>query len=37
VTVICDAKARIPGLVGLYTEARGRKYFKGRSRRLWAM
>jgi hypothetical protein len=27
--VICDAQGRIPGLFGLYTEARGRKYFKG--------
>ena len=27
--VICDANGRIPGLFGLYTEARGRKYFKG--------
>jgi hypothetical protein len=29
VAVICDANERIPGLFGLYTEARGRKYFKG--------
>jgi hypothetical protein len=28
-SVICDANGRIPGLFGLYTEARGRKYFKG--------
>jgi hypothetical protein len=28
-SVICDAQGRIPGLLGLYTEARGRKYFKG--------
>jgi hypothetical protein len=28
-SVICDANDRIPGLFGLYTEARGRKYFKG--------
>jgi hypothetical protein len=28
-SVICDADGRIPGLFGLYTEARGRKYFKG--------
>jgi len=27
--VICDANGRIPGLPGVYTEARGRKYFKG--------
>ena len=27
--VLCDANGRIPGLVGFYTEARGRKYFKG--------
>jgi hypothetical protein len=27
--VICDANGRIPGLFGFYTEARGRKYFKG--------
>jgi hypothetical protein len=27
--VICDANGRIPGLLGLYTEARGRKYYKG--------
>ena len=32
VAVICDANGRIPGLVGLYTEARGRKYFKGPQR-----
>jgi hypothetical protein len=30
--VICDAQGRIPGLFGLYTEARGRKYFKGPNR-----
>jgi hypothetical protein len=29
VAVICDANGRIRGLFGLYTEARGRKYFKG--------
>ena len=29
VAIICDANGRIPGLVGLYTETRGRKYFKG--------
>ena len=27
--VVCDANGRIPGLSGFYTEARGRKYFKG--------
>jgi hypothetical protein len=27
--VVCDANGRIPGLIGFYTEARGRKYFKG--------
>jgi len=27
--VLCDANGRISGLAGLYTEARGRKYFKG--------
>ena len=29
VAVLCDANGRIPSLVGLYTEVRGRKYFKG--------
>ena len=29
VAVLCDANGRIPGLPGFYTEARGRKYFKG--------
>lgn len=29
VSVICDANGRIPGLAGFYTEAHGRKYFKG--------
>ncbi len=29
ISVILDANGRIPGLVGFYTEARGRKYFKG--------
>jgi hypothetical protein len=27
--VILDANAALPGLIGVYTEARGRKYFKG--------
>jgi hypothetical protein len=27
--VIVDSNGRLPGLIGLYTEARGRKYFKG--------
>jgi hypothetical protein len=27
--VIVDSNGRVPGLIGLYTEARGRKYFKG--------
>jgi hypothetical protein len=27
--VIVDANAPVPGLVGIYTETRGRKYFKG--------
>ena len=29
ISVAIDANGRIPGLIGLYTEARGRKYFKG--------
>jgi hypothetical protein len=29
VSVLLDANGRVPGLVGLYTERRGRKYFKG--------
>ena len=29
VSVILDANERVPGLVGIYTERRGRKYFKG--------
>ncbi len=29
VSVILDANGPVPGLIGLYTEARGRKYFKG--------
>jgi len=29
VSVILDANARVPGLVGFYTDIRGRKYFKG--------
>jgi hypothetical protein len=28
-SVLLDANARMPGLVGLYSSARGRKYFKG--------
>jgi hypothetical protein len=27
--VIIDANGRVPGLAGVYTETRGRKYFKG--------
>jgi hypothetical protein len=27
--VILDANGRVPGLIGIYTQARGRKYFKG--------
>jgi hypothetical protein len=27
--VIVDSNGRVPGLIGLYTQARGRKYFKG--------
>lgn len=29
VAVILDANGRVPGLIGIYTQARGRKYFKG--------
>lgn len=29
VSVLLDANGKVPGLVGLYTEKRGRKYFKG--------
>jgi hypothetical protein len=29
ISVIFDANAPVPGLVGVYTERRGRKYFKG--------
>ena len=29
ISVLLDANAAIPGLIGLYTNARGRKYFKG--------
>ena len=29
ISVLLDSNGAIPGLVGLYTEARGRKYFKG--------
>ncbi len=29
ISVVLDANGRVPGLVGLYTELRGRKYFKG--------
>ena len=28
-SVLLDANERVPGLIGLYTAARGRKYFKG--------
>jgi hypothetical protein len=27
--VLLDANGAVPGLIGLYTERRGRKYFKG--------
>jgi hypothetical protein len=29
ISVVLDANGRVPGLIGLYTELRGRKYFKG--------
>ena len=29
ISVILDANGRVPGLIGIYTERRGRKYFKG--------
>jgi hypothetical protein len=29
IAVLLDSNGRVPGLTGLYTEARGRKYFKG--------
>jgi hypothetical protein len=29
ISVIVDANGRVPGLTGVYTERRGRKYFKG--------
>jgi len=29
VSVILDANGSVPGLVGIYTEKRGRKYFRG--------
>jgi hypothetical protein len=29
ISVILDSNGRVPGLGGIYTEARGRKYFKG--------
>jgi len=29
VSVLLDANGNVPGLIGLYTEKRGRKYFKG--------
>ena len=29
VSVVLDANGHVPGLIGLYTELRGRKYFKG--------
>src|SRR5438132_966347 len=31
-SVILDSNGRVPGLVGVYTQARGRKYFKGPQR-----
>lgn len=31
-SVLLDANEAVPGLIGLYTEARGRKYFKGPQR-----
>jgi hypothetical protein len=27
--VILDSNGPVPGLIGIYSEARGRKYFKG--------
>jgi len=32
ISVLLDANEAVPGLIGLYTEARGRKYFKGPQR-----
>jgi len=32
VSVLIDANGKLPGLIGLYTEKRGRKYFKGPQR-----
>jgi len=32
VSVLLDANGKVPGLIGLYTEKRGRKYFKGPQR-----
>ena len=29
ISVLLDSNGSVPGLIGLYTEARGRKYFKG--------
>jgi hypothetical protein len=29
ISVVLDSNDRVPGLIGLYTELRGRKYFKG--------
>ena len=29
ISVLLDANGAVPGLIGIYTEARGRKYFKG--------
>jgi hypothetical protein len=29
VAVVADANGPVPGLAGIYTERRGRKYFKG--------
>jgi hypothetical protein len=32
ISVLLDSNGAVPGLIGLYTEARGRKYFKGPQR-----
>ena len=32
ISVLLDSNEAVPGLIGLYTEARGRKYFKGPQR-----
>ena len=29
ISVLLDSNGTVPGLIGIYTEARGRKYFKG--------